>query len=152
MSKELSAAMLCRRPSGRRPLYRFDPEGRASARPVPLLLPADAGRRRELPLARQAAVGLDLEAGEIALTVVVGDLDEPLLLGVDHEGGVGQLGELLLGHERDLDLPLPGVPGGGAVAVLEVVHPQEQEVEAGLVLAVDRVAAAGLVLGVPGMD
>ncbi|MDQ8028635.1 MAG: FUSC family protein, partial [Brevundimonas sp.] len=48
-----------------------------------LVFPADAGRRRELPLARQPLVVLDHEPGQIPFAVVVGDLGQALGRRVD---------------------------------------------------------------------
>src|SRR5579864_5585160 len=147
MSKEFSAAMAVGSPCSGSPPARHYTERRSG-----LLFPPDAGRRRELAGLGEGAVAGELEAGEIALAVVIGDLDHPQRGGVDGERGVAQLPGLALRRERDRDLAVRRGAGDRAVARLEVVDAEQQEVEARLVLAVDAVAAPGVVLGVPGLD
>src|SRR5436305_14365176 len=78
--------------------------------------------RREAPLAGEALIAGDLEAGEVPLAVVIGHGDHPAALGIDGERGVGQRGDvLLLGHEGDLDLPPLDRSGGGLIARLQLV-------------------------------
>src|ERR1700680_4534523 len=147
MSKEFSAAMAVGSPCSGSPPARHYTERRSG-----LLFPPDAGGSGELPGPGEGAVVGELEAGEIALPVVIGDRDDAQGGGVDGERGVAQLPGLALRGERDRDLAVRRGAGDGDVARLEVVDAEQQEVQARLVLAVDAVAAPGVVLGVPGLD
>src|ERR1700680_2936186 len=147
MSKEFSAAMAVGSPCSGSPPARHYTERRSG-----LLFPPDAGGSGELPGPGEGAVVGELEAGEIALPVVIGDRDDAQGGGVDGERGAAQLPGLALRGERDLDLAVRRGAGDGDVARLEVVDAEQQEVQARLVLAVDAVAAPGVVLGVPGLD
>src|SRR5258707_4004073 len=147
MSKEFSAAMAVGFPSSGWP-----PAGHYTERRSGLLFPPDAGGSGELAGPGEGAVAGELEAGEVAFAVVIGDLDDAQRRGVDGQRGVAQLPGLAFRREGDLDLAVGRGAGDGVVARLEVVDAEQQEIQARLVLAVDAVAAPGVVLGVPGLD
>src|ERR1043166_5932832 len=101
------------------------------------LFPPDATRWGELPLLGERPVAGDLEARQVALAVVVGDLDDALARGIDGEDRVGQLLDPRLGREGDLHPAAVDRLGRRRIAALEIVDAEQQQVETGLVLAVD---------------